>query len=169
MAMWPQSNWPKSYGDQFVLQPRTRFLHPDHEQYPQVLNIDMDDRVFSRWFTYKTPGDFLYIAAMLIPGWDFPQASSRIPHRLLPSHTCALAHTHTHTHTYIYIDTRITVIHDSSVLFVYKCFHLSSWFQMIITIFYDWHMHNTHTYIYIYMSYTYSYIYIHMYVCVLYI
>ena len=75
-------------------------------------------------------------------------------------------HSHTHTRTHIYIDTRITVIHHSSVLFVYKCFHLSSWFQMIITIFYDWHMHNTHIYLYIYICHIPIHIYIHMYVCV---
>jgi hypothetical protein len=57
---------------------------------------------------------------------------------------------------------------------VYKCFHLSSWFQMIITIFYDWHMHNTHIYIYvIYICHIpiheYIYIYICMCVCPLYL
>jgi hypothetical protein len=97
MAMWPQSNWPKSYGDQFVLQPRTRFLHPDHEQYPQVLNIDMDDNVFSRWFTYKTPGDFLYIASSYVNyRMRFPTGViQNSPQIIAFTHMCTRTHTHT--------------------------------------------------------------------------
>ena len=79
----------------------------------------MDDHVFSRWFTYKTPGDFLYIASSYVHyRMGFPTGViQNSPQIIAFQHMCT--RTHTHTDIYIYICVCVCVIYIH--IYIYKC------------------------------------------------